>query len=277
MWSFVRPFKDDRMTIAQFIDECRRLDVDGVELLDFFWRDRGNEIPQAIAKLNEIGLPCSVYSVGNNFVEPDAAARTRQVDTVKDELMVAKRLHAPVVRVFAGDVREGVSFDAALAWIVDGLTECSRAASSLGLKLALENHGRLAGRSDQVKTIIEGVRSRTGDDTLGANPDTGNFLLVHQNSTEAVKDVAPYAYMVHFKDFQALPDDFPGFAYNSIQGKKFGGTAIGEGDVDLMACVAGLKVAGFDGYLNIEYESEEDPFAGVPRSVANARRFVPKG
>lgn len=276
MWSFVRPYKEGRLSVTQFIEECKRLDVDGVELLDFFWQDEGSEVPAAIEKLVDVGLPCCVYSVGNNFVDPDSAARTAQIDKIKDEMMTAIRLHAPVMRVFAGDVREGISFESAFEWIVEGLSECSNAAHSVGLRLALENHGRLAGRSDQVRTIIDTVREKTGNDTLGANPDTGNFLLVHQDSVEAVKDVAKYAYMVHFKDFKALPDDFSGPAYESIQGKKFGGTAIGEGDVDLMACVAGLRIGGFDGFLNIEYEAEEDPFSGVKRSVANARRYVPK-
>lgn len=276
MWSYVRAFKDGRLDVSGFIRECKRLDVDGVELLDYFWKDVGRELPEAIATLEEYGLPCCVYSTGNDFVNTDAAARRAQVDKVRAELTNAKRLKAPVVRVFAGSPVEGITFEQALDWIVEGLTECSRAAKSLGLKLALENHGLLAGRSDQVRDIIERVRAATGDDTLGANPDTGNFMLVHQDSVEAVRDVAPYAYMMHFKDFKALPDDYQGHYYESTLHKRFGGTAIGEGDVDLGGCVSALQAVGFQGFLNIEYEAEEDPFTGVERSVINARRFVPK-
>jgi sugar phosphate isomerase/epimerase len=276
MWSYVQAFKAGRIDIVGFIAECKRLDVDGVELLDHFWRDAGSEVPAAIAKLDEVGLPCCVYAIGNNFVDPSESERAAQVATVKDQLMVARRLHAPVVRVFAGDVQEGVDFDAALDWIVLGLSECATAAHDLGLRLALENHGKLAGRSDQVITIIERVRSATGNDALGANPDTGNFLLVGQDSGAALHALAPYAYMVHFKDFKVLPDDYPGHAYTSLDGHKFGGTAIGEGDVNLSACITALASSGFDGFLNIEYEAEEDPFSGVTRSVTTARRLVPK-
>jgi sugar phosphate isomerase/epimerase len=275
MWSYVRAFKDGRMDVIGFINECQRLHVDGVELLDFFWRDSGQEVPKAIARLDDVGLPCAVYSIGNDFVQPDASARASEVEKVRRELMIAKQLRAPVVRVFAGDLHEGVAFDEALGWIVEGLSECARSAHSQGLRLALENHGLLAGRSDQVRTIIELVRSQVGNDALGANPDTGNFMLVRQDSVEAVRELAPYAYMVHFKDFRALPDEYTGPCYQSAQGNKFGGTAIGEGEVDLAACVEALRAAGFDGFLNIEYEAEEDPYSGVERSVANARRLVP--
>jgi sugar phosphate isomerase/epimerase len=277
MWSYVGAFQVNRLDVVGFIDEAKRLGVDGVELLEFFWRDTGADIPAAIAKLDEVGLPCGVYSTANNFAQSDASQRAAQVEHVRDAMMIAKRLHAPVVRVFAGNLQDGIDYDMALDWIVEGLAECARAADGLGLKLALENHGALAGRSDQVCTIIERVRAAAGNDALGANPDTGNFMIVHENSVEAVRGVAKYTYMVHFKDFKAAPDGFTGPSFATSQGAKLCGTAIGEGDVDLAGCVSELRAVAFDGFLNIEYEAAEDPFSGVPRSVANARRYVPGG
>ncbi|POA74774.1 sugar phosphate isomerase/epimerase, partial [Pseudomonas sp. FW305-E2] len=84
-------------------------------------------------------------------------------------------------------------------WIIDGLAEASAYAHERGIKLALENHGKLAGRGDQVAGIIADVRAQAGNDALGANPDTGNFLLVNQPSHEAIAQVAHLANMVHFK------------------------------------------------------------------------------
>ena len=46
--------------------------------------------------------------------------------------------------------------------------------------------GLMAGRSDQVRNIIETVNSPA----LRANLDTGNFLLVNQNPTDAARELA---------------------------------------------------------------------------------------
>ncbi|MBS1706996.1 MAG: sugar phosphate isomerase/epimerase [Armatimonadetes bacterium] len=276
MWSYVHAWKAGKIDIPGFVHEAKRIGADGVELLDFFYKDREKE-PALIQKaLEETGLPVATFSVAQNFAKPDPLDRKAELGKIEFGVNEAVRYGAKVVRVFAGDVAADspINFDDARNWIVEGLAEASVYAESNGIKLALENHGKLAGRSDQVKGIIEDVRVRSGVQALGANPDTGNFLLVGQPSHEAIRDVAKYANMVHFKDFTPAPEGFDGFAYGALDGSKFIGTAIGEGSVNLAECVAALKSAGFEGWLNVEYEAEEDPFTGVTRSIENARKFI---
>lgn len=271
MWSYVSPWKRGQLDIPGFIHECKRLNVDGVELLDFFWKDRAAETPLVKAALTETGLPVGVYSISNNFVKTDPAERAAQLDVVKKGVDSANEYGAKVVRVFAGDVHtDGITFEDGLQWIIEGLSAGAEYAVANGVTLALENHGKLAGKSSQVRTILDAVNSPG----LGANPDTGNFLLVHQASHEAVDELANVAAMVHFKDFRLVPDDYEGFAYTSLEGLKFAGMAVGEGDVDLPDCVVSLKRAGFNGWLNIEYEGEEIPQHAVARSVAYTRELL---
>jgi len=270
MWSFVATYKKGEMDIPKFIETAKSLGVDGVELLDFFWKDRDAELASVDAALAATGLPVGVYSIGNDLVTSDPAARAAQVAAIKEGVDNAVHFGAKVVRVFSGNTKEGISFDQAFDWIVEGLREGAEYAQSKGVSLALENHGVLAGKSSQVHKIIEAV----GNPAMKANPDTGNFLLVHQAPHEALKDVASVAAMVHFKDFKEAPKDYPGWAYTSTDGLKYIGTAIGEGEVALEACVAELKEAGFDGWLNIEYEGLEDPLTALPRSVAYTRGLL---
>jgi len=198
MWSYVQAYKEGRIDIPGFIREAQRIGAEGVELLDFFAPNPAADREAAKAALAETGLVCGVFSVGQNFARPSVEERQAALDRVKFGVDEAVALGAGTVRVFAGDVSEGITFDEARGWIIEGLAEGSRYAHDHGVRLALENHGSLAGRSDQVKGIIEDVRAACGNDALGANPDTGNFLLVGQASHEAILDVAPYAYMVHF-------------------------------------------------------------------------------
>ncbi len=270
MWSYAAPVRRGELDIPGFIREAKRLGADGVELLDFFWKDRSAELPAVEAALAETGLPVGVYSVANNFVQSDPAARAASVQKIADGVDNAVHFGAKTVRVFGGDLAPGISYEQGLLWIIDGLKEAAVYAYENQITLALENHGKLAGRSDQVETILSAVASPA----LKANPDTGNFLLVHQASHLAVASLAARAAMCHFKDFHVVPDNYSGFAYVGTEGLKFAGTAIGEGDVDLPDCISALRQAGFDGWLNIEYEGEEDPSVAVARSIDYTRRLL---
>ena len=70
MWSYVAATRQG-LDIPGFIREAKRLGVDGVELLDFFWKDRRAEQPAVEAALRETGLTVGVYSVSNNFAQDD--------------------------------------------------------------------------------------------------------------------------------------------------------------------------------------------------------------
>lgn len=270
MWSYVAAWNRGEMDIPGFILEAKKIGAEGVELLDFFWKDWEGELPAVERALAETGLPVGVYSVANNFALPDPADRAAQIQVVKDGMDNAVHFGAAVVRVFAGNPQPDIGLSDAFDWIVRSFQEVVGYAQEKGVTLALENHGALAGRSEQVALILEAV----GSPALGANPDTGNFLLVHDTPHDAVARLAARAAMVHFKDFQLMPDNYSGPAYTAVDGLKFAGTAIGEGDVALADCLASLRVAGFGGWVNVEYEAPEDPLTGVARSVANARRLL---
>ncbi|MBS1713922.1 MAG: sugar phosphate isomerase/epimerase [Armatimonadetes bacterium] len=269
MWCYVRAVKGGRLDLCGFVREAARIGADGVELLDFFYQDAREERPRVFEALSEAGLPCPIFSVANNFVKTTAQERAEQTDRIRFGVDEAVYYGASTVRVFAGDAAEGVTFDDARTWIVDGLAEAADYARDKGVRLALENHGRLAGQSGQVRGLIEEVRSKTGHDALGANPDTGNFLLVGQDPVQAVAELAGTAAMVHFKDF--APGDGH---YVSSAGTRFQGTVIGEGTVDLGGCVAALRAGGFEGWMSLEYEGDGDPFGDVERSARNCRTIL---
>jgi sugar phosphate isomerase/epimerase len=271
-YSYYANWKRGELEIPAFIHECKRLGVDGVELLEPLFRDKAAELPAVEAALKETGLKVGVYSVSNNFAKTDSSERAKELDKIKVGVDMANHFGAKTVRVFAGDIAPGMSFEDGFNWIVEGLSLASEYAYANGVTLALENHGKLAGRSDQVEKILRAV----ANPSMKANPDTGNFLLVHEASHEAVEKLATRAGMCHFKDFRAMPDNFEGFAYQSVDGVKYAGTAVGEGEVDLPDCVRSLREAGFDGWLNIEYEAAEDPMTGVARSVGYTKKLLGK-
>lgn len=273
MWSVVSAVRAGKIDLPGFIDFAAQQQAQGVELLDFFWTDRDAEIPQVKKRIRDAGLELAVYSIGNDFFQPDPEERARQVKAMLEAVDVANELEVGLIRVFSGNAKEGYSLEDGLEWIVDGLIQGAQYASRHGVVLALENHGLMAGRSDQVRGIIDAV----GFPSLRANLDTGNFLLVNQIPTEAARSLADLVALVHLKDFRkAGPEDVE-HVYHGLDGAAFTGTVVGEGQVDLPVIVDILHNAGYDGWLSLEYEGGQDPLTiGVPRSLEAARVLLPK-
>lgn len=273
MWSVVQTVREGKMDLAGFIDFAAQQGVEGVELLDYFWTDKQQQIPLVKQQLKDRGLKLAVYSIGNDFFQPDPAVRAKEFAALKQGVDVANQLEVNVLRVFSGSAKEGYKLEDGLAWILEGLTEGAAYAQAHGVTLALENHGLMAGRSDQVRQIIQTVNSPA----LRANLDTGNFLLVGQNPTDAARDLADVVALVHLKDFRKATADDKLHVYKGLDGVGYTGTVVNEGQVDLAAIVGILAKAGYTGWLSLEYEGGQDPVTiGVPRSLAEARKLLPR-
>lgn len=269
MWSYVSHYQENKMDVLAFLDTAKSLGAEGVELLDFFWKDKESELPKVKDKLAAMNMPVSAYAIGNDLTDTDPAKRAEQVQAIKDGVDMAVTLGSDRVRVFSGHHDE-VGFEKALGWIIEGLKEGAEYAAGKGVVLCLENHGTLAGKGEQVKKILDEVNSPG----LKANPDTGNFMTVNQNPVDALKIVAPVTGSVHFKDFRWAKPEEKEHVYEGLEGTRVIGTAIGEGDVNLPEVVKILREAGYKGYLTIEYEGVEDPETAMPRSVEYTRKLA---
>lgn len=275
MWSVVAAVRSGRIDLPGFIEFAARQQENGargVELLDYFWAERsGAEIDKTRQQVADAGLELAVYSIGNDFFQPDRAVWEQQLADFKTGVEVADRLEVRTMRVFSGNAKPGYELEQGLSWIVDGLAAGAEHAAQHGVTLALENHGLMAGRSDQVQQIIDTV----GSPFLRANIDTGNFLLVNQNPTDAARALADMAALVHLKDFRHARPDETAHVYKGLDGTGFTGAVVGQGEVDLPAIVAILRAAGYDGWLSLEYEGGDDPLVvGVPESLRAAQHLL---
>ncbi len=271
MWSLVRQVKTGEFDVPRFVSYAAEQGVAGIELLDYFWRDRDAELPAAKQQASDLGLAISAYAIGNNCMQPDPEARRREVDALRAGVDTALELGTDRVRVFSGEAHPDVSREQGLDYIVEALSVGARYAADLGVTLVLENHGLFAGRGDQVKSIIEQVASPG----LRANLDTGNFLLVGQSPSDAVRQLAPLVSYVHLKDFRPVGPDFAGEVYHDLQGNPFSGAVVGQGQVNLRDVLGVLREASYDGWLSLEFEGPEHPSTvGVPQSLEAARAIL---
>jgi sugar phosphate isomerase/epimerase len=266
-YSFHRTCKEKNWTVDDVAAAVKRA---GAEAVDFHVRllgdaaDVDQQIRDAVAKH---GLVLSGLSCSNHFGQKDAAASAEHVELVKGWLELAAKVEAPVSRIFGGadlpfDKRDDPAEQAAARQrLLRDLEQVVPVAEKLGVVLALENHGSFPGLGSEQADIVRTVDSPY----LRATIDVGNYMQVGGVPHEEVATAAPYAAYVHYKDFKKIPDDSRPVGY------RCQGVTLGDGEVDLKACYQALKTAGYDGFIALEYEGQEDEAAGVARSIQAMR------
>lgn len=255
MYSLNRTIKQKNWSIADFIHYAKEVPVQGIELLDIYWENRQHEIAEVTRLIEENGLVVSAYDITNNFVKETPEERMDEVRKVINGIYVAKQLGTNIVRVFCGDAHEQISTEQSLEYIVEGFTQCAETAEKEQVYLAIENHGLLSGRSEQIQDIIQKINSPY----VKATFDTGNFLLVHEEPEKAFKRLKEDIVHVHFKDFRQKQPDEQVNGFRSTKGETLIGVIPGDGQVDLKTLIQELQNINYPGWLSIEYEGLDDP------------------
>lgn len=270
--SFGKYFKEGKMDVKGFITYCSNLGIEGVDL-GYYWKNK-EEIEKVPQWLKENNLDLGCYIVSNDFALPNEKDRQKEVEKVKRSIDIAVKLGAGIVRVFAGNMKEGITYDTAKEWIVDSLRQVASYASEHNITLALENHGQLCGESSQIIDILNSVDLPS----LGVNVDIANFLCVDEDPLKAIEKLSSYIVYIHVKDFKEVNKEYKDDdVIVSSDGKCYIGSVAAEGIVDLEGALKIIKEADYTGYLSLEYEAQEDSRIGVKRSIANIKKILKKG
>ncbi|HEY1987443.1 MAG TPA: sugar phosphate isomerase/epimerase family protein [Terracidiphilus sp.] len=157
-FSFNGPLLAGTMTLADVVDFCATNGVDALDATGYYFPGYPNVPPDEYIhslkrKAFVNGVAISGTGVRNNFAVANEAARQRDVQMVKDWIVVASKLGAPVIRVFTGPERPaGYSFDQALDWIVSDFKQCAAFGKEHGVVVGLQQH------NDFLKTAAETIR-----------------------------------------------------------------------------------------------------------------------
>ncbi len=265
MWSLHRQYYERGWTVFDFLEFAQESGVCSVDLLNNFWRNESEELPKVVSMLNSTGLKVAAWAVNNDFALDDYDG---QIAELLHGIDVARRLKTPTVRVFAAHPRPGIDLEATLATAIRGLKAVAPVAEGADITLAIENHGLLAGKTAQIRHLIDAVASPA----LKANADIGNFLLVGEDPLHAVNTLLPHIAHIHVKDM--IPVGAGGFG--SLSGQHYRGGAIGEGVVPVGPVLNRLNDAGYRGYLSLEFEGDGDERDGVRRSLDALRALLPQ-
>ena len=164
-FSFDGPLRAGKMTLAAAVHFCAHNGVDAMDATGYYFpgypRVPTDEYIYNLKRTAFVnGVAISGTGVRNDFAVPDAAARKADVEMVKDWIVVAAKLGAPVIRVFSGKERPaGFSFDQALQWMVTDFRECAEFGRQHGVVVALQQHNDFLRTAAETIRVIEAVNS----------------------------------------------------------------------------------------------------------------------
>ena len=164
-YSFNGPLLAGSMTLADAVDFCAKKGVDALDATGYYFPGYpsvpSDEYVYALKRTAFVnGVAISGTGVRNNFAVADEAARKRDVQMVKDWIVVASKLGAPVIRVFAGPERPaGYTFDRALDWMVSDFKQCAAFGKEHGVIVGLQQHNDFLKTAEETIRVIQAVDS----------------------------------------------------------------------------------------------------------------------
>lgn len=264
-YSFWQFRNKELRNIETCIDQAAEMGFDGVEILHRQMEREDNDYMQRLKRRAFLlGLDLCGFSTHQTFLSPDKQVRQKNIDHTIRCIELAYAMGIPTMRVNTGTWGTSKNFnelmknkgiepplkghtdDEAFPWVIDSLGACIRTAERCGVTMGLENHWGLGRTAKGVIRVVEAVKSQWLQVTL----DTGNFL---EDMYDQMEMLAPRAVLVQAKTYHG------GGIWYSL-------------DIDYGRVAAMLRKHRYRGYISLEFEGNENPKTGIPRSLETLRR-----
>jgi sugar phosphate isomerase/epimerase len=176
-YSFNEPLKSQTMSLENLIDFCSSQGFEGIDLTGYYFpgypKPPSDEfIYQIKRKAHLAGLSFSGTGIKNDFAQADPQKRLADIQLVKDWVLVAAKLGAPVLRIFSGvDIPKDKSWENIASWMAKDIQECVDFGQANGVIVALQNHNDFIKNSQQVKDLFKMVNR----DWFGLVLDIGSY------------------------------------------------------------------------------------------------------
>lgn len=276
-YSFYQYIAKGKMTQSDCVSKAHEIGFEAIEFIDIDGENLDTQLKNAETirkEAEKYNMTVNAYAIGASLYHDDADSRKKEIERIKGQLHVADELGAKVMRhdtcPTLGTSLTSKSFDRMLPYLAESSREITEYAQTLGIVTCTENHGLVAQDSDRVERLFNSVNH----ENFGLLVDIGNFLCVDENPIIAVSRVAPYAVHAHAKDMYVRREPSEGIRLETRGCNYLGGAVIGEGDVPVKQCIKILKKAGYDGFLSIEYEANEDCITGITRGFKNLKKYI---
>lgn len=160
-YSFNEPLKSNTISMEELIEFAAEIGFEGIDLTGYYFPGYPNVptdafIYQIKRKAHLSGLSISGTGIRNDFAQLDAEKRKKDIQLVKDWILVASKLGAPVIRIFSGvDIPKGYSWESIASWMAKDIQECVDFGQAHGVIVALQNHNDFIKNAEQVKSLFQ--------------------------------------------------------------------------------------------------------------------------
>jgi len=244
--------------VEDFIKTAVDCKLDGIDWVTTHGRDAAD-----LKKMSDdAGLPV----VCHTFILSKMLSGTREwLDEAKKSIADAVTLGAPVVMIptMSNDKIPRNEFRA--QWI-KALIEVAPLADDAGIVLTVEN---FPGKHSAFVTAADFFEAKKEIPQLRLTFDNGNAAS-GEDVVESFKQCREFVVHAHFKDWYIQPEPAEGYR-QMLDGSYYRPALIGEGDVNTVGCWKAMKQAGYNGYINIEYEGDE---ISADKAIARAAAFL---
>lgn len=276
-YSYSQYLKAGKLDLMSVLQKAADMGFEAIEYIGLPEEtDLGRETlaKQIKAEASRLGLDISAYVVGGKLLCETPEAQQSEVERLKGELDIAKLLGVKLFRYdVVGKLPAHRSFESVLAEVVPAMRQIADYGQSLGIMTMIENHGHAFQDYDRVEKIYHAVNH----ENFGLLLDIGNFLCADQDNVFCVSRLVHLARHVHLKDFVIIDyysDESKEKCFKTRACNSLRGTAVGYGDAKTAQCLEILKQAGYDGYVDIEFEGPEDCVKELERGLTFCRKHI---
>jgi sugar phosphate isomerase/epimerase len=243
-----------KISIDDVLDFCAKLGIEGVDLTGYYfpgYPDAPSDeyIYHVKKKAFRLGIDLGCTGVRNDFTWADPEKRKLEKKLVKDWIVVAQKLGAPGLRIFAGTLsKEEFAWETRARWIVEDIRECAEFAKNHGVMLALQNHYDFAKSAEEVERLLKMI----DHEWVGLMLDIGSY-----HSPDPYKDIAAtakYAITWQMKEKVFINDT--------------------QVESDYVKIIDIVKDCGYRGYLPLETLGAGDPYQKVTTLYNKVKKIL---
>jgi sugar phosphate isomerase/epimerase len=237
-----------QMTMEDFLLKAVDLGVHGVDITTYWLKSTE---PAYLHSLRHLafrhGLPFSGAAIKTEMCQSDPARREVEVANIRKWVDATELLGASHLRVFGGKVPDGATDAQAIDWTAETMKPACDYAAQKGITLGLESHHGITGKASNILAIL----IRVDSPFAGCNLDISNFA---EDPYSQVESLIPFATHTHIRDWYGDPHK----------------------PLDLDRMWQMFAKGGYQGYMSVEYEGDEDAMTGVPKLVDRVKALCRK-
>ncbi|MDD5688266.1 MAG: sugar phosphate isomerase/epimerase [Elusimicrobia bacterium] len=258
-------FTCPQASLDQFIGYAKQYGYDGIEPRAEEKHNHGIETKLSKTgratirkKIEQSGIACCCIATSRIYCYTDKTVVKDNYEKTLELIQLAHDIGCPRLRVFGGDVPEGMSMNDGIDIVAEGLKQVAPEAEKAGVTICLETHDSFM-RADDCSAIVKKVNS----------PAVGITWDIMHPFTKGMTIDEAYGYVKGLVRHCHIHDGI----YEE-PGKKPKLALMGKGQIPNNRAVVLLSADNYDGYLSGEWINAWPPEEVLPHDIKVMHEYM---